>query len=613
MAVFASNDVLTNNYDNSRTGANPHETVLNVANVNPESFGRLFHFPVDGPVFAQPLVVSGLAIPERGRRNVVYVATANNSVYAFDGNGGEQSPLWHRQLDRAANGVLAVANGILSTPVIDRARGLIYFVAGVTVDSEVQFLVHALDLADGSEQPGGPIAIQGSVTIDGEAIAFRPTGRRIAVQRAALAIARDKLIVAFGGDYFEGWVFAFDLADLRARPAAFCTTCVSRNRAISRVDYLDESCVMLGPGGGIWQSGRGPVVDPTGSIYFFTGNKQHVIKAGCTIPPSDNACSACSVAAGCPCIGSRSSGVCRGPDVCNANQTEDRVSFDLNEALIKLDPGQGLKLTGWFRPANWNIAGFEGLEINDLDLGGSGPLLVPGTTRLIGGGKQGVMYLLDVADSRQPCKATLSETCIPSNPLQSFQVAPTPSRPNQYYRHILGGPVLWARPEDRGGTMVYIWRVNDHLRGYRLAERFADCSSTDPAPTTAHHCASLAQSEDFIDHNPGGILALSSNGTDATTAILWASTTRMIGGPGKLMAFKAMPDSNSPTAISKIWDSDNCIEDRLDAGSEFVSPTIANGKVYVATGANRVDVFGLIAGKKCVQEALPTSFGPMLQ
>ncbi len=611
--IRASSDVLTNNYDNSRTGANLDETLLNVTNVTPETFGRVFHYAVDGPVFAQPLVVSGLDIPDRGRSDVVYVATASNSVYAFVADGGEKAQLWHRQLVALPGGIRAAASGILSTPVIDRNRGIIYVVAGLMDGSDGKFVLHALDLADGSGKDASPVLIRGSVDVDGSSISFQPTNTRVAVQRAALAIAQDKLIVAFGGDYFEGWVFAFSLTDLQVPPAAFCTTCVSRHIAVSRVDYLDASCILLGPGGGIWQSGRAPVVDPNGKVYFFTGNKQHVIKAGCMIPPSNNACSACTTEGGCVCKGSRFAGVCRGPDVCNANETENHELFDANESLIQLDPGQGLKLTAWFRPANWNITGPEGLEINDLDLGGSGPLLIPGTTRLVGGGKQGVMYVLDVAAPAKPCKPTLTETCTSPNPVQSFQVAPSPARPNQYYRHILGGPVLWTRPADRGGPLAYVWRENDHLRGYRISGQFEGCNTEDPALTTSHHCPSLAQSEDFIDHHPGGILALSANGADGATAVLWASTTRAIGGPGKLMAFKAVPDSGAPAVLTKIWDSDICVEDRLDVGSDFVPPTVANGKVYVATGANRVDVFGLMDAKKCLHEPLPASFGPMMQ
>lgn len=609
--VCFSADVLTNNYDSFRSGANRDESTLNTANVALQTFGRTHHFAVDGPVYAQPLVVGKLALPN-GNRDVVFIATANNSVYAFHTAGGERALLWQRQLVNAPDGKILPANGIFSTPVIDRERAVMYVVAALLENGAQQFILHALKLIDGGDQHV-PVAIRGSVKLGPADVDFKPTATRIAVQRAALAIAKDKLIVAFGGDYFEGWVFAFDRNHLDAAPAAFCTTCASRDAAISKVDFLDSSCIALGPGGGIWQSGRGPAVDAQGKVYFFTGNKQHIVKAGCTIPRSDNACVTCSEVGGCLCKPSRFADVCRGADVCRANETEDRRLFDVNEALIQLDPNPVLKLTGWFRPANWNIEGSEGLEINDLDLGGSGPLLIPGTNTVIGGGKQGMLYALDTTLKQSACVATLSETCIAAKPIQSFQIAPPPPRPNQYYRFILGGPVLWARPPAQGGARAYVWRQNDHLRSYRVSDRFDGCGTDHPAPTTTHSCPSLAQSEEFIDHQPGGILAVSSNGAMDTSAIVWASTTRAINGPGKLMAFKAIPDPESPTRLTKIWDSDECVEDRLDLGSDFVPPTIANGNVFVATQANRIDVFGLITDKKCTREALPKDFGPMLQ
>src|SRR6266566_7280241 len=76
--------VTTQHNDNSRTGANLQEEVLNVQNVNSQQFGMIFKRPVDGQIFAQPLYVPNLNIPGKGVHNVVYVATMHNSVYAFD-------------------------------------------------------------------------------------------------------------------------------------------------------------------------------------------------------------------------------------------------------------------------------------------------------------------------------------------------------------------------------------------------------------------------------------------------------------------------------------------------------------------------------------------------
>ncbi|MSQ58206.1 MAG: hypothetical protein EXR36_00740 [Betaproteobacteria bacterium] len=604
-------DVLTNNYDNHRSGANLEESMLDTANVSPETFGRLFSYPVDGPVFSQPLIATGVEIPGQGARDVVYIATANNSVFAFDTQGEGKVLLWKRTFAQLPGGRAAMVSGILSTPVIDRGTSSIYVVTGFMDGSEGKFVLHALDLGSGAEKHFGPALIQGSVKIDSTVVPFHPTNKRIAVQRAALAIAQGRLIVAFGGDFFEGWVFSYDKNDLQAAPRAFCTICASRVSAISKIDYLDAHCILLGPGGGIWQSGRGPVVGDDGTVYFFTGNKQHVIKDGCKILPSNNACSQCAGPQECTCKVNRSAGVCRGHDACHANQARDERQFDTHDSLIALTPA--LDLVGWYRPENWNASGVNGLEYNDLDLGGSGPLLIPGTSRLAGGGKQGVMYLLDIKPTTEPCQPSLGRNCIAARALQSFQVAPIPLRPNEYYRHILGGPVLWARHGQAGGARMFVWRENDTLRSYAVSDAFEGCDQNNPAPTTSHDCPALARSEDYIDHHPGGILALSAHGGEPSSAIVWAAKHNSMSGPAKLMAFKASPDAAAPGQLAKIWDSSYCEGDALVAGSEFVPPTVANGKVYLATGAGRVEVFGSIPKRECVRQALPANFGPMMQ
>lgn len=612
----AATEVLTNNYDNFRTGANLAETTLHTSNVKPESFGRLFSYAVDGPVFGQPLVASGVRVAGRGLHDVVYVTTANNSVYAFDAQGGDGAPLWKRTLTSLPDGANASIIGIYSTPVIDRPTGTMYVVAGLMRGSRVQYVLHALDLSNGSDRSSSPVVIGGSVQVDSTVVPFEPTDARIAVQRAALAIARGRVIVAFGGDFFEGWVFAYDAADLNRAPAVFCTTCVSRVSAISKIDYLDAECTFLGPGGGIWQAGRGPVVDRDGMVYFFTGNKAHVIKNGCTIAPSNSPCAACSDAAGCICKGIGFPKVCRGPDTCTAHESQHHVLFDTNESLVRLNPADGLKLTGWFRPANWDHSGPDGLEMSDLDLGGSGPALIPDTTRLIGGGKQGVLYLLDTASPKSPCIPSLMNTCMSpaiSNPIQSFQIAPPPPQPHAYYRHLFGGPAIWSRSASDDGSLAFVWRVNDYLRSYPVSDKFEGCDTRGPAPTTTHNCPSSAQSKDFADRHPGGILAISAHASDPATAIVWASVSRVMNGPGKLVAFKAIPDAAQPGQLTKLWDSELCEGDRLDGGSDFVPPTVANGKVYLATGANKVEVFGLIKPRECVPQAVPDSPGPLLQ
>src|SRR5580700_6102236 len=168
--THAQTNVVTQHYDNSRSGANANETVLTPANVNTSTFGKLFSSATDGYVYTQPLYLPGITMgagtPQAGTtHNVIFIATEHDSVYAFDADsntGANASPLWQITLLDAAHGAAAGATtvpsgdvsstditpeiGITSTPVIDPISGTLY-VVGKTLESGNYFQrLHALDV-----------------------------------------------------------------------------------------------------------------------------------------------------------------------------------------------------------------------------------------------------------------------------------------------------------------------------------------------------------------------------------------------------------------------------------------------------------------------------------
>src|SRR6185295_15361978 len=185
-AAFAQSRVVTQHNDAARTGANLTETILTTTNVNVSEFGKLFERTVDDEIYGQPLYVDGVNIPGLGIRNVVYVATNNDSVYAFDADDPARStPLWRVTYTNPAAGILPVSRtdvgqacgtyvdfagniGIGGTPAIDPLSQTIYFVTRTKESGTFVQRLHALDIRDGSERPGSPVVIQASVSGTGD-------------------------------------------------------------------------------------------------------------------------------------------------------------------------------------------------------------------------------------------------------------------------------------------------------------------------------------------------------------------------------------------------------------------------------------------------------------
>jgi hypothetical protein len=517
--AFAQASVTTQHNDAGRTGANLSETVLTTTNVNVSQFGKLFERTVDDEIYAQPLYVDGVSISGIGLRNVVYVATNNDSVYAFDADDPAASvPLWRTNYTNPAAGIVPVSRtdvgqacgtyvdfagkiGIGGTPAIDLVSQTMYFVTRTKENGTFVQRLHAVDIRDGSERLGSPLVIQASVFGTGDGrdaqgnIAFNA---RTQNQRAGLLIDHGTVYITWAsycdqGPY-HGWILGYDAATLQ--------------------QVMVYNTTPDGGLGGIWQSGGGLSADAAGNLYALTGN---------------------------------------------GSFNGDTTGRNFGNSFIKVSPS-GL-LLDWFTPYNWSF-----LNATDEDLGIQNALLIPNTNLVVGGGKEGVMYVLDRSNMGRFRSGNNGQI------LQSFQGS-SAGRMN-------GPPVFWNSPTY--GPAMYLWAAGDPLKAFRLVgglfQTPAGAQGTALAPNGM----------------PGGMLSLSANGSAPGTGVLWAALSR--GGdanhtpqPGILRAY----DASNVTL--ELWNSQqNATRDTLGNFSKFSPPTVANGKVFVPSLSNKLVVYGLI-------------------
>jgi putative pyrroloquinoline-quinone-binding quinoprotein len=256
--------VTTDRYDNARSGVDLQETQLTTSNVNASHFGLLFTRSVDGQIYGQPLYVGGLTMADKKVHNVVYVTTENNTVYAFDADqASASSPLWSLALGHASASDPACDNlapkvGITSTPVIDPAAGIIYFISKGLEGSWVQ-RIHAVDIVTGAERPGSPQVLSASVKGTGAGssngnVAFDP---RTQLNRPGLLLVNGVVYAAFASHCdeanYHGWILGYSYDGTKFTQALAFN--VSPN----------------GSKGGIWQGGVGLSSDGT-SIFVVAGN-----------------------------------------------------------------------------------------------------------------------------------------------------------------------------------------------------------------------------------------------------------------------------------------------------------------------------------------------------
>lgn len=348
--AWGQNNVLTQHNDTTRSGLNANETLLTPASVNVNNFGLLFTHNVDGAIVGQPLYVSQIMMNDGLVHNVVYVATQNNTVYAFDADsmqGNDANPIWSVNLDDGGTpdpiadygctGTHYSEIGIMGTPVIDPGLTTLYVVAKTVTGTEPNvvrnFSLHALSITTGSELLGGPVIITGTAPSKNGSGTFNPVYQ---MQRPALLLDNGVLYIGFGGNgcdeyAYNGWFFAYNSQNLQQEYAFLITPDGTR--------------------GSIWQGGSGPAVDEQGYIYVATAN-----------------------------------GTFDGPTGEN----------DFGDTVLKMTwNGNVFGMVDYFTPYNQ-----KSLANEDLDLGSAGPLILPDQPgnyphELVAGGKQGTLYLVN--------------------------------------------------------------------------------------------------------------------------------------------------------------------------------------------------------------------------
>ena len=349
IAVTDLAGVYTHHNDPARTGQNIKEYGLTPATVTPSTFGQLFSCPVDGFVYAEPLWVANLNVGGV-TRNVVFIATEHDSIYAFDADSSSCVQLWQVSFlgpnvttlgpsDLQGNTDITPEIGITSTPVIDPASNTIYVmpktketagtVNGQACSSASPCFVHrlhALDLATGAEKFSGPVVIS--------ATNFSSFAH---LQRPALLLNNNTLYIGFGshGDHctYQGWVMGYNattLAQTFVRPLT--------NPA------PNQGCMR----GGVWMSGAGPALDASGNVYVSTGNGNY-----------------------------------------------DGVT-NFGDTAVKLSPTGSI--LDWFTPFNQST-----FNANDIDLASAGITILPSSVGsaahpnlAISTGKVAILYLLDI-------------------------------------------------------------------------------------------------------------------------------------------------------------------------------------------------------------------------
>ena len=464
--------------------------------------------------------MAGVSIPGQGTHNVLYVATENDSVYAFDADTGAK--LWKVSMlgpgevpsDPVHGSQVTPEIGVTATPVIDPNTDTMYVVAmsKLVSGSTTTYIqrIHALDITTGADKVA-PRSIDQTITYPGAG----PGGNGTDVIFNPMQYEERDALLLVNGVVYTGWASHSDVAPYTGWLIGFNASNLSVASVLNidpngepRSSFLDD-----GSGNSFWNSGGGPAADAAGNIYNLSAN---------------------------------------GPFDTTLNAAGFPANGDYGDSFLKFTPTPGgLTVSDYFTVDNQ-----QDYADNDEDIGSSGLTLVDVTDSsgashqlMIGSGKDGNIYVVDTGNMGK------------FNPTS-----------NEIYQELPGavGGGEFGSPVAFNGQ-VYFGGVGATLRAFQFVDGKLQAT---PA----------SQSSNTFDY-PGTTPSVSSDGN--ANGIVWAI------------------DDGASTAVLYAYDASNLSEmlynsnqapdgrDSVGPSNKFITPTIANGKVYVAT-ADGVAVFGLL-------------------
>jgi hypothetical protein len=549
LTINQAQSVMTQRNDAARSGANLHELTLAPAGISNAKLGRLYTRQVVGSILAQPLYLSGVDMGAvNGLRNVVVVATNSNHVYAFDADETHPDPaglLWHNQSLGTTNiptnqcGETRWPIGITSTPVFDPVTGALFVVTRTTANctkTDATFCDPSAKylLRKIDVQTGNLLASTEIQTAN----AVSPAGGGAAVFFNPLTqLNRPGLLLMNGAVYIGFGTLNCDQKDYQGWVFGYRASDLAQTAAF--VDATDWQQA------GIWQSGQGLAGDPAANaIYLFTANGSN------------------------------------------------GAAYGDSALKLSVGPTGALSLAASHIP----LPERDDLDCSDTDLGAGAPALLP-NGMLIGGGKQGLFYLLaqsnlvqqrsfqaaidtwHLNDNDPPCDDVGKASCATNGitgvleqlgcfiPSSSYQMGESLS-PN-----IHGGPAFWQNGAD--SALVYLSSEKDYLKAFQYQPSIQDVVCGAGSPPGG--CLPQITSQTVRGPNgmPGGFNAVSANGQSG--GVVWTSIEKKHGqwvdAPGVLIASDA-------ATLHELW------RDNSDVPfTKFMPVTVAGGKIFRASMA----------------------------